>query len=299
MHVGIPEVTNCEVIFNAKRGFNFNHIARHYVLGLIACAVLENPTKSIKVNHSHAGVKNDQKLNTNPTRKTIAPLDHPTRQRLKDGHPFLSEAFSNRPSTPNASVRGPLKRIWESLIGAPIPTNSSHNTPEMNHQNTPSLSPHKNQMKTANATNNNLKLTTDELMTWLAQPRIQAATDELKKMESFVTLRVTVDFPCRETFYVESMDEFEEDYDDNDGSRGMHKSKQRDMEDGHSYHINSLDDRKKIKEDVRMKLIQGHRERSNNVHSLLLESTFDIKSLSISGKVSLRVYMYSLSLSLK
>jgi hypothetical protein len=126
-------------------------------------------------------------------------------------------------------------------------------------------------------------MTTEELLAWLAQPRIRAAADELRKMESFITLRVSVDFPCRETFYVESMDELEIRTDPGSDD-SVYKSKQRDMEDGHSYHSNDDDLRADLglDDEIYYKLLQGNRERTNNIHSILLESTFDLKTLSMS-----------------
>lgn len=41
--IHLPKFSQCEVIFNAKRGYNFDLIKRHYIFGIIGVAVLGDP----------------------------------------------------------------------------------------------------------------------------------------------------------------------------------------------------------------------------------------------------------------
>merc|ERR550514_167374 len=45
-------------------------------------------------------------------------------------------------------------------------------------------------------------LTSSEMSQWLEMPAVQQAKQELKKMRNVATIRVQVELPCKETFYV-------------------------------------------------------------------------------------------------
>ncbi len=144
----LPKFSQCEIIFNAKRGYNFDLVKRHYMFGVIGVAVLGDP----------------------PQRS--AP------QKTPGAGSGAGAGAGGQPSMEQDSKSTMQENV---LLSSEV--NSQKDLGQ--HQQQPTFT-----------------LTSSEMSQWLEMPAVQQAKQELKKMRNIATIRVQVELPCKETFYV-------------------------------------------------------------------------------------------------
>jgi len=149
-----PSFDRFEVIFNAKRGYNFDLIKRHYIFGVIGVAVLGDPPQR------------------SASQKALGTVGTNVKVRAHD----------NRSS--ENSAHGALNNVLMSSNMAES-KDKIESTVKGNQRQEPTFT-----------------LTSQEMSAWLELPAVQQAKLELKKMKNTATIRVRVELPCKETFYV-------------------------------------------------------------------------------------------------